>query len=426
LNAAFEAILSKAKRGDPQAQFQAGNVLHMGLLDQDRDLGKARSWYSRAAEAGSADAQVNLAILLLRDLPSSGGSKDAAAAARWFRAAVESGDPQAAFYLGRLLLLGDEGVEPDPEEGVRLYRESAEREYAPALNGLGVLLMEGRFVERNPEEAARHYERAAALGDPEAEFNLGLCMLNGEGVRRDYGAALERFRSAARRGHAGAMHNAGVMFLRGQGVDVDETVAHGWFLQAAEKGEPAGHYEAGQGLRLGRGVPQDFKAAILHYKAAADLEFADAQFSLALMLSDGLGLERPMPEEAEPWYQRAAMNGHAGAAHNLGILYAKGIGVPRNPRTALELFEYAVSRGSDEALFSLALACATADPPDLVKAAVYARLSLQRFPEGKGGALLEKLAPMMTDAERERSRDDARRWTRPKKTLSLEMRRPRP
>jgi TPR repeat protein len=95
---------------------------------------------------------------------------------------------------------------------------------------------------------------------------------------------------------------------------------------------------------------------------------------------------------------------------------AEGVGTKRDPLAALALFDYAVSLGNDDALFSAGLACATMDPPDFVKAATYARISMSLQPDGKGGGLLEKLAPMMTDAERDRSRAAADEWTRPKAT----------
>ena len=80
---------------------------------------------------------------------------------------------------------------------------------------------------------------------------------------------------------------------------------------------------------------------------------------------------------------------------------------------ALELFEYAVSLGNDDALFSAGLALATLDNPDLVGASTYARVSQRLQPEGKGALLLEKLAPLMTDGQRDESLAAAEAWRRP-------------
>ena len=418
MSAALEAILAKATGGDAAAQYQAGNMFHVGLHETPRDPLRAKEWYEKAAAQGVVDAQVNLGILLVQEL------NDPTHACRWFEKAFAQGDAQAAYYLGRVLLIGDGPVASEPVKAVELYRKADEAGVPAATNALGVLHMEGKFVEKSVEKAIAYYRKAVELDFPEAVFNLGLCFYQGTGVETSNDEAFSLFKRAAKSGHAGAMHNIGAMFLSGRGVEKDETIAHGWFLKAAEKGEPAGQYEAAQALRIGRGVPQDLKRAILLYKSAAEKDFVDAQFSLGLMLAEGEGLEGPMPEEAEPWYQRATNNGHGGAAHNLGVMYAKGRGVELNMGKALELFECAVSFGNDDALFSVGLALATAEPPDLVRAATYARLSIALAPEGQGDELLAKLGPMMTDGQREASKLAADVWKRPTTTNEFSARSP--
>ncbi|PCI39791.1 MAG: hypothetical protein COB53_02660 [Elusimicrobia bacterium] len=400
---ALDAILAQAGSGEPTSQYRAGNVYHMGLLETPRNPMKAKHWYEKAAAQGLLDAQVNLGILLIQELGDPVGARG------WFEKAVAQGDGQAAFYLGRIVM-GE-----DSARAALLYAQADEAGIAAAANALGVLHMEGRSVEKSIEKAVALYRKAVEADTVEALFNLGLCFYQGQGVDQSYDEAFVLFKRAAKAGHGGAMHNLGAMFLSGQGIEKDETIAHGWFLKAADKNEPAAQYEAAQGLRLGRSIPQDLERAIFFYKSAAEQEFRDAQFSLALMLAEGNGLERPMPEEAEPWYQKAAINGHGGAAHNLGVLFAKGRGVKTDINKALELFEVAVSLGDDDALFSAGLALATMDPPELVKAATYARLSMERVSDGQGLELLEKLAPMMTDAQQEEAKSAARAWQRPNK-----------
>ena len=48
---------------------------------------------------------------------------------------------------------------------------------------------------------------------------------------------------------------------------------------------------------------------------------------------------------AVAWYQKAAQQGHAGAELNLGLLYEKGEGVPKDPARARSLIEAAARQG---------------------------------------------------------------------------------
>ena len=117
-----------------------------------------------------------------------------------------------------------------------------------------------------------------------------------------------------------------------------------------------------------------------YYHEAAEQGHIEAQFSLGLMLEVGMGLDRPYPEEAVKWYRRLAeRRAHAGAAHNLGILYAQGKGVPKDARLARELFELAISLGGDDAMYSLGLLLLRGEgmEPDPVEAGKWALLAAQ-------------------------------------------------
>jgi TPR repeat protein len=48
---------------------------------------------------------------------------------------------------------------------------------------------------------------------------------------------------------------------------------------------------------------------------------------------------------AARWFQRAAEQGHATAAHNIGVFLAKGMGVERDVAKATEWFKLAADAG---------------------------------------------------------------------------------
>lgn len=230
---------------------------------------------------------------------------------------------------------------------------------------------------------------------------------------------LEQLRVRAAAGDAAACYELGAELSRSEHLDSDPVEGLRWLLLAARTGSSDACFEAARSFRMGRGCAADHRRALELYRSAAELDHTEAQFDLALMLAEGLGLDGPRPDLAEPWYQRAAMAHHGGAAHNLGIQFATGNGVQPDAELALELFEYAVSLGDDHAMFSLGLAHASKEPADLVEAAMWAELSSRHRPEGKGRLLLENVAPRMTAAQLDEARERADGWTRKEKPLAF-------
>jgi len=59
--------------------------------------------------------------------------------------------------------------------------------------------------------------------------------------------------------------------------------------------------------------------------------------------------------EAVKWYRKAAEHGNAVAQSNLGLMYANGIGVIKNPAQAHAWFNVAGSNGNEDAKKNLAI-----------------------------------------------------------------------
>ena len=70
------------------------------------------------------------------------------------------------------------------------------------------------------------------------------------------------------------------------------------------------------------------------YREAADQGLTDAQYSVALMFDEGVGMEEDNVA-AIAWYTRAAEQGDAQAQNNLGAMYDSGEGVPEDNDAAI-------------------------------------------------------------------------------------------
>ena len=73
----------------------------------------------------------------------------------------------------------------------------------------------------------------------------------------------------------------------------------------------------------------DYATAYKEWLPLAEQGHADAQFNLGLMYAKGEGVPQD-DAEAVKWYRLAAEQGEARAQTNLGFMYYKGEGVPEN------------------------------------------------------------------------------------------------
>ena len=127
----FEPTLKKALRGEPEAQFQLGQMYELGQETTQSDS-EAAQWYRRSADQGYARAQARLGDL---------------------------------FKAGK-------GVDQSEIEAVQWYRRAAQQGNPSAQNSLAAMLYEGRGVAQDRREARAWWQKAADQGDPVAKVIL--------------------------------------------------------------------------------------------------------------------------------------------------------------------------------------------------------------------------------------------------------------
>ncbi|HEY0435121.1 MAG TPA: SEL1-like repeat protein, partial [Phenylobacterium sp.] len=110
-----------AEGGHAPAQALLAHLYETGQHGVAVNLGQARGWMQRAAEAGEPAAMHNLALFYFRG---EGGPQDPVAAARWFKAAAEHGVVDSQYNLGLLYAAGS-GVPKDPAQAYRWFSIAA-------------------------------------------------------------------------------------------------------------------------------------------------------------------------------------------------------------------------------------------------------------------------------------------------------------
>lgn len=98
-----------AERGFVRAMLGLAQMHERGELDTGRNLAQAYRWNLRAAEAGSADAQVEVATA---HYLGRGAPRDMAAAAHWYGEAAKGGEVGAQYLIASMYESG-EGVPRD-------------------------------------------------------------------------------------------------------------------------------------------------------------------------------------------------------------------------------------------------------------------------------------------------------------------------
>jgi uncharacterized protein len=414
----LQTLLARADAGDPDAQYAVANAYHLGLGGLEQHLPTAMRWYLKAATQGHIDAQVNLGVIFIEDLARAGGSKNPDQARRWFRRAADQGDPQAMFFMARMLL-DAVGAGADLHQAEHWFERAGDTGYAPAYNELGLLYSQGKLRPADLARAAAAFERGAKLGDARAQFNLAGCYMTGSGLEKDREQAAYWYRAAADQGLGDAQFNLALL-LQASSDAQERLQGLKWMAKAADLGVPQAQHEIARRLRVGDGLPADALQAMHYYHEAAEQGHIEAQFSLGLMLEVGMGLDRAYPEEAAKWYRRLAeRRAHAGAAHNLGILYAQGKGVPEDAALARELFELAISLGGDDAMYSLGLLLLRGESiePDPIEAGKWALLSAQGDASPEVRTLLDVVTQQLTPEQVEEAQVRAANWTREEKVV---------
>ena len=131
----MEALLRRAaERSYPDAVYWLSRLHPIGT-ERDAVL-------LRAGELGSLEAQRDLGALFAKGDWT--GPRDSARAAEWYRRAAERGHPDAQYNLGFMFLLG-EGVQTDPDEGLRWLRRSAEQGDEQSIRLLTDLYRNGMY-----------------------------------------------------------------------------------------------------------------------------------------------------------------------------------------------------------------------------------------------------------------------------------------
>jgi len=361
--AALPLFVRAARGGLAPAQYRLGRCYLMGL-GVPPSMPEGIRWLTRAAEAGDASAQTQLAALAMQGVTSRDqgglfGSAGAASAApdferaeHWSRLAAAAGSTEAKGLLASILT-GGPPERRDLVAGAALYRECAEAGGARGRIGLAMILLQDG-TPASAKEAQDLLQAAAADGVPMALHLAGMMLESGLGGTIDLPAAAASYKAAAEMGHAPAQTRYGLALLYGRGTEKDRFTAETWLRRAALSGEAEAAATMGQIYAQSDEQPPNHTEAAIWFQRAAEAGAPGAARALARMHLLGLGVPKDV-QEALPWLRIAARAGDDAARAELAQLSLTRQTNEADRQAAVAWFRPLADAGVPEAQFNLGL-----------------------------------------------------------------------
>lgn len=344
LPAAVKWMRAAAQQGSAEAQTLLGSCYLEGK-GVPKSEKQGVEWLTKAADQSHAEAQYVLGMYFSR----SAASADWVQAMRWHARAAQQGHALAQYILG-LAHMRNIGVPRSLARGVRWLRRAAHPR-SPVCVLARQALREFTGISWELDE-----EAAGAAGLPDADADAA-AVLAGTAAAASAAAAA----GDADAGSSGAcddadgalakMHATAVSMLR-RGADAQRATV--MLQSAAERGHARAQFDFGV-LRIMTGGAQGAKEGAAWVRRAAERDVAEAQFALAELHGQGIGVKSD-EKEVVRWLRRAAEQGLASAQFQLYLILRDPSGTPDSHREAARWLEAAAEAGDPQAQGNMGLA----------------------------------------------------------------------
>ena len=208
------------------------------------------------------------------------------------REKADANDPYCQALAGQAMIQGNM-LAWDPEKGLSLVRQAADRDdplglyFLAELNQEGLRLASGNGVQRDTARAQTLFKRAlpgmekmAQKKDPFAQYHLGRCFAGGVFCDRDEKKAIQWGQAAHENGNRQATSWLGYAFYMGtQGLEKNPEKGAGLWQEAADQKYGGACFNMGVIYKSGlAGYKADLLKALGYYREAARLHWADGRY----------------------------------------------------------------------------------------------------------------------------------------------------
>jgi enhanced entry protein EnhC len=380
----FNQMYFKAILGDPQSQFEIGQMFQYGIGIAQNDQA-AIIFYQNAAEQQHLGAEYNLGVLYLEHAKD---KTDYQTALNWLTDSAFKGNDRAQYVLAHLLAqgkVGSDGLEyitSNPEQATAMLYLSASNNFGPAEYQLADSLAHeqgnGLSVPVKNQKIAlirQLYSGAAEHGVAQALLPLAFYNAMDQDKQKQANAFLVA-EEQANNGDEKAALLLGMLYDRGIGASADPAKAVYWYQKAGSN--PVSQFILGTYTTEGKGVAQDKERGAELLEQAAKANFSYADFNLAVLqheanrdflpqLTEAYNLgnshagivladyylaesdKHSDPEkmkQAKDIYAGLADKGDQNAQLKLGFMLDKGLGVTAEPLAAERWYIASAEQGN--------------------------------------------------------------------------------
>ena len=330
-------------------------MLWPGLAAAESPSAEFDRWLARA-EQGEALAQLTIGEFYERGY---GRPRHYVLASNFFKKAAEQGDPEALYRLGRLYLLGL-GLPQKPEKAIAHFEQARLRGSAEASLALGQIAEEGIAEPVDLARARALYLEAAMRGLARGRFEYGRLVLASPGEETPDGVSrAEGWQFIRKAAEAGVPE---AQFYIAQHAPSSES--SGYLLRAADAGHPGAALAFAEQLLDAPADSPNLNRARGYLYIAASALLPEAQYRLGLVHARGEGV--PIDDDvATYWFGRAAMLGHSEAQALLCMSLARGRGITEDLVAAVAWCRVAREGGSQSAAEAEPLLVEPLTPPQL-------------------------------------------------------------
>ena len=340
-------LLTDISLGQCSALMTVAQLYETGDLISPNEEAAA-AWYQAAADSGNPRA---MAAIAQRYYGGFGVTPNIDLAIEWWQRAAAFGSAESMANIGLLYATGD-GVEINPLEAQRWLTQAAENGNVSAMQYLASLFrgeLQALPLDQADYVQAFYWTNLAYETDPtrvSAIMELARALINGQGTQPDPTRAFELFNEAMRYGNRSALREMATGFLSGEGVERDAQRALQVFRQAASRGDLASYNAIVDMYRCGIGIEPNGPAADLWLERAAAMGDIDSLLILSNRNVNEIGVEEQ--ERRLQMLLRAAADDSRDAMVRLSEIYRLGMGVDVDLSNAQRWEALAIRPGEEQ------------------------------------------------------------------------------
>ena len=248
-------------------------------------------------------------------------------------------------YITAKRMLDKNSEDYDPETGLALLKESAEKGNEYAQYRLGKILIQGELCEQDIRSGIYWLEKSVAQDNEWAEYYLGKQYLGSGDVERNFRRAIYLLRSASKQGNRYAQYTLACQYLfSGEYAGKESAAVRLLEHSAGQQFAPAEKMLAFI-LIKGELVPKDDLRASRLLEHSVQLGDDKAQYALAKLLLKSDTVPKNIPRTVSLLYE-ASQKGNEWAQLLLGKMLLFGKEIPKDERKGLYFLTASAEQGN--------------------------------------------------------------------------------